>query len=287
MDDSQDATATAETLDSARRQIAALQTELTMIQRVIDDLPYAIYWKDRDLVYRGANRRFIADMGLADAAAIVGRTDDDLPWQPGEAEAFKREDRRLMADGQPIDRAETVLHPDGAQEWFETSKLPLRDTDGAVIGVVSSYLNITARKLAERTVQQQAELLDELSTPIIPISDEVLVVPAIGHMDTRRVGQMMQHILEAVAARHTTTVILDITGVPLVDTHAAQGFITIGQALQLIGARLILTGIRPEVAQAIVGLGIGLRGIVSYSTLQQGLQNVFQRAGIRQSGPRS
>lgn len=252
--------------------LAALHERNAELQAVIDQVPYAIYWKDRNLVYRGANRRFAMDLDFGSPETLLGRTDADLPWQASEIAAFEAIDRRVLASQQPeYDDQETVIHPNGTQEWFETYKLPLVDASGALIGVLATYNNITARKRAEATIDAQATLLQELSTPVIPITDQVLVVPLIGSIDSRRAQQVITAVLEQLASSHAQVVFLDITGVPIIDTQVAHALLQTSQAVRLLGARLVLTGIRPEVAQALVGLGVELGSIVTYSTLQRGL----------------
>jgi rsbT co-antagonist protein RsbR len=255
---------------------AQLQDELWIMQSVLDAIPHAVYWKDRDLVYRGCNYRFAADIRIAATRQIVGKTDADMPWQPGEAAAFQALDRQVMAADAPetgID--ETIVHADGTQEWFETHKAPLHDQAGAVIGVLSTYTNITRRKRAEETIRAQTAMLNELSTPVIPLSDDVLVMPLIGAIDSRRAQQVLEMLLESVAASRARTVILDITGVPVVDTQVANALLGAAQSVKLLGARIVITGIRPEVAQTIVGLGVDLQQIVIRATLQSGIAYVL------------
>jgi rsbT co-antagonist protein RsbR len=261
-------------LDQAQT-IAQLRAQNELLRAVIDALPYAIYWKDADLIYRGCNQRFADDLGLAIPDAIIGKTDADLPWQAEEIAAFQAVDQRiLVTKTSEYDDQETVIHPDHTQEWFETYKLPLCDPTGAAIGVLGTYNNITARKQAEATVLAQAALLQELSTPVIPLTDQVLVLPLIGTIDSRRAQQILTAILDYLTNSHTFVVFLDITGVPIVDTQVALALIQTGRAVQLLGARLVLTGIRPEVAQALVGLGVELGSMITYSTLQRGLAEV-------------
>jgi rsbT co-antagonist protein RsbR len=251
---------------------AALRDANWTLQSVIDSLPYAIYWKDRDGTYRGCNRQFARDLGLETPQHIIGKRDADLPWQPGEAEAFREIDLRVMDHGAAeIDSEETAIYPDGSQEWFETHKIPLHDPSGRVAGVLATYINITERKLAQRTVQQQTALLMELSTPVIPFNEGVLVMPLIGAIDSRRAQQVMETLLAGVAETQAQAAILDITGVPIVDTQVANTLVRVSQAVSLLGARVVLTGIRPEVAQTIVGLGVDLGSMVTMSTLQSGI----------------
>ena len=126
-------------------------------------------------------------------------------------------------------------------------------------------------KLQDEMIRMQAAALEQLSTPLIPISEDILVMPLIGTIDSRRAQKMMETLLQGLVAHHARAVILDITGVPVVDSAVAQGLLRAAQAAQLLGAQVVLTGIRPEVAQTLVGIGANLRGIVTYSTLQNGI----------------
>lgn len=114
-------------------------------------------------------------------------------------------------------------------------------------------------------------IVAELSVPVIPVSDETLVVPLVGNIDSARADQILGSILARVEAAGARTVVLDVTGVAIVDTHVAGALLRVAQATRLMGARAVLAGIRPEVAQAIVGLGVDLRDLHTVATLQEAL----------------
>jgi anti-anti-sigma regulatory factor/HAMP domain-containing protein len=126
-------------------------------------------------------------------------------------------------------------------------------------------------RLQEEIIQGQATALAELSTPLIPITDQIVAMPLIGAMDARRSQQVLAVLLHGVEASRTRVAILDITGVPVIDTQFARTLVQVARAVEMLGARIVLTGIRPEVAQALVGLGADLGGIVTHSILQQGI----------------
>ena len=135
----------------------------------------------------------------------------------------------------------------------------------------------TQRALQEvrEASEQQQLLLDtvrELSTPLVPLSDQVLVLPLVGTVDSRRAQQIMEVLLGGVAERRARVVILDITGVPVVDTNVANYLLQATQALRLVGAECVLVGITPEVAQTVVELGVDLRTLVTRSDLQGGIE---------------
>jgi rsbT co-antagonist protein RsbR len=123
----------------------------------------------------------------------------------------------------------------------------------------------------EETIRAQQATLAELSTPMIPINDRVVVMPLIGAMDSRRTQQVIETLLQGIATSGAQVAILDITGVALVDTQVANALIQAAQAVQLLGAQVVLTGIRPEVAQTLVGLGVDLARIITRSNLQSGI----------------
>lgn len=127
------------------------------------------------------------------------------------------------------------------------------------------------RREQDEVIQLQTAMLAELSTPLIPINDDVLVMPLIGTVDSQRAQQVLETLLSGIAQSGVRIAILDITGVVVVDTQVANALVQAAQAVQLLGAQVVLTGIRPEIAQTLVGLGVELRGIVTQNNLQMGI----------------
>jgi rsbT co-antagonist protein RsbR len=132
-----------------------------------------------------------------------------------------------------------------------------------------------ARLLAENV--QQRDTLRELSVPILPLPSRALVMPLIGALDTQRIAQAQTRALEEIVQTRAKHLILDITGVPVVDTQVAQGLVQIVQAARLLGATVVLAGIRPEVAQSLVGLGVSLGEVVTRATLEDGVAYTLER----------
>jgi anti-anti-sigma regulatory factor len=131
--------------------------------------------------------------------------------------------------------------------------------------------------LQEEIIRVQNARLAELSTPLIPITEGVMVMPLIGTMDAQRAGQVLDTALHGVGAHRARVVILDITGVKLVDTNVAATLMRTATALRLLGAQTIITGIRPEVAQTLVGLDVDMSSIVTKGTLQSGIAHALGR----------
>ena len=123
-------------------------------------------------------------------------------------------------------------------------------------------------------VQQQRILLREVSVPVIPISASTLIMPLVGALDSTRLQQIQEQALRALEHKSARHLVLDITGVPIVDSQVAQGLLSVVQAARLLGAQVLLVGIRPEVAQAIVGLGLDLSDIYTTSDLQSALSHI-------------
>jgi anti-anti-sigma regulatory factor/HAMP domain-containing protein len=112
----------------------------------------------------------------------------------------------------------------------------------------------------------------EMSTPVVPILKGIIVVPIVGSLDTQRAAQLIDNVLSGIEQHHARIAVLDVTGVPVIDTHVAAVIIKTADAARLLGAAAILVGIRPEVAQTLVQLGIDLSGILTFATLQEVLQ---------------
>ena len=132
-------------------------------------------------------------------------------------------------------------------------------------------------ELQQQVIRAQEVALYELSTPLIPIAESVVVMPLIGTIDSRRATQVLETLLTGVAANHATSAILDVTGVQIVDTHVANALVQAAQAVQLLGTQVILTGIRPDVAERMVSLGIDLGHIVTLRSLQNGIAYALGR----------
>lgn len=198
----------------------------------------------------------------------------ELATLAGGAQSFEEETYVRTLDGQPLAvMFRIVVAADCRDTWRRC---------------FVSLVDINDRKLAEEALQRsreetihaQRELLAQLSTPVIPISERVIVMPFIGGLDRARMQQALGVLLEEVQRRQVSTAILDITGVSDMDAEATQGVLQAARAVRLLGAQVVLTGIRPEVAQRLVDLGSSLEEIVTRGTMQAGI------AYAMQAGPR-
>jgi PAS domain S-box-containing protein len=130
-----------------------------MLRMVLDTIPQRVFWKGRDLTYLGANTAFAQDAGVLDPAAIIGKRDTDLIWS-AHSERFQSEDRQIIATDTPLlGLEESLTLPDGAPRWQRISKAPLHDGNGAVIGVLGIYEDISEQKRADEKLRQTLEEL--------------------------------------------------------------------------------------------------------------------------------
>lgn len=119
--------------------------------------------------------------------------------------------------------------------------------------------------------------LSELSTPIVPVYEGILVLPLVGSINRSRASEITERLLEAIAANQAEIVIIDITGVPVIDTDTANHLITTTRAANLLGSQVVLVGIGAEIAQTIVHLDIDLHRLVTLANLQSGIAYALRR----------
>ncbi|ARJ38678.1 RsbR protein [Sporosarcina sp. P21c] len=154
------------------------------------------------------------------------------------------------------------------------------------INILSNWINPLRESIIEeystkweRTDILQKIALQELSASLIPVFDKISVMPLVGTIDTERAKLIMENLLEGVVKQRAEVVLLDITGVPVVDTMVAHHIIQAADAVRLVGAKCMLVGIRPEIAQTIVTLGINLTDFSTTSTLRRGMQKALEMTG--------
>ncbi|MFD1851840.1 RsbT co-antagonist protein RsbRA [Oceanobacillus bengalensis] len=159
------------------------------------------------------------------------------------------------------------------------------DTDyfSNVLSSVNHWIEPIIRQLVndytgswENILSLQRVALQELSAPLIPVIDGITIMPLIGTIDTERAKLIMEGLLQGVIKHNSEVVLIDITGVPVVDTMVAHHLIQAAEAVRLIGAKCILVGIRPEIAQTIVKLGIDLSDFATKSSLKKGFTSALE-----------
>ena len=163
------------------------------------------------------------------------------------------------------------VRKDGKQFWANVIISALHDKDGALRGFAKVTRDLTESKQAEEQIRQQGKEIMELSTPVMQVWQGVVVAPLIGSLDSNRTQQFMERLLGRIVETNSPVALVDIMGVPTIDTQTAQHLIETISAVRLLGAQVVLTGVWPAIAQTLVHLGIDLAGIMTRSSLAAGL----------------
>jgi len=159
---------------------------------------------------------------------------------------------------------------DDPKELYEASLNISNIVDNLTIMTFESFM-----KGREDIINRQTDEINEISTPVIRVWDGVVALPIIGTLDSSRTQTVMENLLQQIVDSGSSIAILDISGVPAVDSLVAQHLIKTVSATRLMGAECIISGIRPEIAQTVVHLGIDLTGIITKATLASALKTAF------------
>lgn len=262
------------------------EQETARLMEILENTPDVIGMADAQgqVVYMNkAGRRL---RGLSSDAELTGMQIAD--FHPAWAakiiydEAIPTADRRGYWSGDVA-----MVNARGEEIPVSQVLLAHHDADGNLVYITGIMRDISERQKAERALREreiqeqvieaQRAALRELSTPLLPISSDVVVMPIIGTVDSARAQQIMDTLLEGVGEHHASLAILDITGVKVMDTQVAGALLHAAHAVRLLGAQVVLSGIRPEIAQTLVHIGVDMRDIVTRGTLQQAIAFALER----------
>ncbi|WP_026688730.1 RsbT co-antagonist protein RsbRA [Alteribacter aurantiacus] len=224
-----------------------------------------------DTVYQNTNREFVdmlfrtLDREEEDVKASISEYTDrliQLGWPLNYITRGLQEFRKATVDT-------LIKKEEGrALEFYQE----IEDWTDEIVNILVSHYSGTW----ENTFFLQKMALKELSAPLIPVFNNISVMPLIGTIDTERAKQIMENLLTGVIEHRSQVVLIDITGVPVVDTMVAHHIIQASEAVRLVGAKCILVGIRPEIAQTIVNLGIDLGKFPTKSSLKKGIEAALE-----------
>ncbi|NWF67445.1 MAG: PAS domain S-box protein [Chloroflexi bacterium] len=279
---------TSRDITAERRLIQQMENQQAFLRQIIDTNPNIIFVKNAEGRFTLANKALADSLGTT-PESLIGKSDADLNPNTEEVRQYQADDALVLQTMEArLVAEEPATYANGELHWHQAIKVPFVAADGQkyILGI---GIDITERKRAEeererlhqQIVDAQREALRELSTPIIPLFDGILVMPLIGSIDTLRARDIMRSLLAGVSQYKAQIVILDITGVPLVDTGVANHLDKAIQAVRLKGAKTVVTGISDAVAETIVDLGIDWSKVDVQRDLQAGLKAALERLGMK------
>ncbi|XXT22813.1 STAS domain-containing protein [Sorangium sp. So ce429] len=263
---------------------AKLGEAALLLRAILDNIPVAVCRYDREGIFRFHDGKGLEVSGIQPGEHLGKSVYELYAGSPGAVESIQ-----LALDGKA---SHTVIEAHGLtwETWF----IPVRDDRGEP-GVVSITMDATASRQREIELQNKLELIEkqqdvirDLSTPIIEVWDKVLTLPMVGVVDSLRISEVMDNLLTAVVNKDARYAILDLTGVDAVDTQTAGYLIEMIKAIRLLGAEGIITGIRANVAQTMIALGLDLSEVTTVGNLRAGLKLCMRRmaaAGEAGSAP--
>ena len=261
----------------------------TQRDRVLAEWQAELAAGGRALASEGRETGELLDALLAGVRA-TGNTEnfDDAPWAPLREVLASLSRSRAAQGSTAADTSRFVLALKkplfaGLQRRFGDQPAVLVDATWEVSSLLdhmAQHTVSTYQRTREDIIARQQQELLELSTPVVKLWDGVLAVPMIGTLDSGRTQLVMETLLQRIVETGSALAIIDITGVPTVDTLVAQHLLKTVTAIRLMGADAIISGIRPQIAQTIVHLGIDLEGITTKATLADALALAMRRAGF-------
>lgn len=259
-------------VESLIAENAALRDRNELLTAVIRHCPAVIFVKDTEGRLILCNTTYEVLVGAA-PGGLVGKTDSDIFGREA-GDQIRTNDLRVCESGAPKEVEELIPQSDGVHTYISV-KFPLYDAHGGLYGLGGIATDITERRRAEdernalqqKIIEVQRAVLSELSTPIVPIVAGIIALPLIGGIDSDRARAITQALLEGITHHRAHTAILDVTGVRAVDGNVAAAILDTARAARLLGTRVLVTGIRPEVAQAMVMSDEGWGSMECHGTL--------------------
>lgn len=252
-----------------RGPISDAVTRLALLEAVSRGAPVVISAYDLDgriLIQEGAG---MTKLGLQPGQLVGVRVQDAFA---GADDALRR--IAAAARGQTSTNTQDL----GATVWDNWFG-PLLGPDGAIIGAVSISTDVTERERVRgelearlAIIEAQTQAIRSMSSPIIQVWQDVLVLPVVGELDEARAARMTEDLLAALVASRARHAILDLTGVETIDTRTADDLLRIVGSVRLLGVQCIVSGIRPAVAETLVQLGVDLARVVTVATLHAALR---------------
>lgn len=275
-------------LAEAERALEVVTSERDLYRAVMLEMPAVVaILRGPDHVIHLANKLWLDATGRHDAVGRPSR--EALPEL--ESQGFHTLLDRVFTTGEPFIGREVPVDLNRAgtgeleRRYYTFYYLPIRPAGEAIVGIQVHAVDVTTQVLAEqqqkvfreRLETAQQEALRELSTPLIPLAEGLVVMPIIGLLDSARAQLVMETLLSGIVAHQARIAILDVTGVRAMDGAVAESLVRAARAARLLGAEVILTGIEPGAARALVEVSADLTGVQTLGTLQAGVAHALSR----------
>lgn len=241
-------------------------------RRVIDNQGEGVGIVDREERFTFCNPVAESIFGVA-TGTLVGRS--LLDFLPPESANKGISQSGMRREGERTTHEMAIIRPDGIRRVISVTATPESDEAGGYVGAFAIFRDITEMAEAEETIRRQKEEIEEISLPSIRIRDDVLLMPLVGVIDDDRAHRISVRLLASISAHAASVAILDMSGVPSIDTTVMRHVFEAVHAASILGAEVIVTGINPHAAQAIVRLGIDIRPLQTAGSLQRGIARAF------------
>jgi rsbT co-antagonist protein RsbR len=253
-------------LNMLREELQSTTVSRAYLDNIFASLPDALFVTTQEGAIRSVNNAAVDMLGYTRRELVGKPLVEFVPLELGSSSIHQlRGEELVLVDKQGM----SIVVSCSASALYNESRLD---------GFVCVLHDITGRKRADEERQrlhdelrEQAELIRKMSTPLIPISDEIMVMPLVGTVDPARADQILSSILTGIAANHPRVAIIDITALAAVDADVANTILRAAAAARLLGVDVYLTGMRAEVARTLIETGLDLSGIVTCSTLKTGI----------------
>ena len=260
-----------------------LITQHAFTRALADAMPQLVWATDENGSHFYYNRRWYEYTGLSEEESLGFGFANAL--HPDDKERTLARWQRAWRDGEAYEiEYRFYSRPLKEYRWFLGRATPVRDGDRKITQWVGTCTDIEEQKHMEASLarinRERTQMLEEVSTPIVPVWRDVLVMPLIGSLDTERMNRATQAALGEVTRTGARACIIDITGARIVDSHAIANLSNLVTSLKLIGAEAIVTGVTAQAAQSLIGLGVDFAGLRTHRTLAEALASWIKSTGL-------